>query len=137
MPMLRLQQAQNRPLTRKIKNAWPRWPSWPSYPKTTTKPPIFQSVQDGQQQIPWPSCPSPPPRKKILLILSILTILPQNPNGVPLRPKFIPMSVGTVKSRRPPLRHGRRNPDVAGAKHREGTDAEIPKLQDRPIGTDR
>ena len=47
------------PSTRKIKNVWPLWPSWPSYPKTPTKPPIFQPVQDGQQQIPWPSCPSP------------------------------------------------------------------------------
>ena len=65
MPMPRPQQAQNRPLTRKIKNVWPHWPSWPSYPKTPTKPPIFQPVQHGQQQIPWPpwpSCPSPPPR---------------------------------------------------------------------------
>ena len=48
--MLRLQQAQNRPLTRKIKNVCPSWPSWPSYPKTPTKPPIFQPVQDGRPQ---------------------------------------------------------------------------------------
>ena len=65
MPMLR---SQNRPLTRKIKNVCPSWPSWPSYPKTPTKPPIFQPVQDGQQQIPWPPCPSPSSRSAYLCV---------------------------------------------------------------------
>ena len=68
MPMLRLQQAQNRPLTRKIKNVWPAWPSWTPYPKTPTKTPIFQSIQDVQPQIPWPSCPSPRSRSAVLCV---------------------------------------------------------------------
>ncbi len=62
MPMLRLQPAQNRPLTRKIKNVWPSWPSCPS--------------------------PSPPP-------------------CVPLRPKFIPVSLNNTLDTGTSLREAR------------------------------
>ena len=90
MPMLRLQPAQNRPLTRKIKNVWPSWPSWPPYLKTPTKPPIFQLIQDGQHQTPWPSCPSPLP-----------------PTCVPQRPKFIPVSLNNTLATGMSLREAR------------------------------
>ena len=86
MPMLRLQQAQNRPLTRKIKNVWPSWPSWPPYLKTPTKPPIFQPVQDGQPQY-----------------LGHLAPHRRRPLCVPLRPEFIPMPIGTSLREAHPL----------------------------------